>query len=60
MSVCLKKHGNAKIASFKCCVSGLPEFSQLLLDIFNIADLQLKFVMPRDSITGCAVAPALC
>ena len=27
-----------------------PEFSQLLLDFFNIAGLQVIFVMPYDSI----------
>jgi len=31
------QHGNAKIAPFKCCVDGLPEFSHLLLDFFNIS-----------------------
>jgi len=45
------KPGNAEIAPFNCCVNGLPEFSQLLLDFFNIADLQLIFVMSYDSVT---------
>jgi len=47
----LRKHGHAKIALFNMlCVNGLPEFSQLLLDVFDISDLQLVFVMPYDSI----------
>ena len=50
VSVLPGKHRNAKIAPFKCCVYGLPEFSQLLLDFFNIAGLQVIFVMPYDSI----------
>jgi len=37
----LGKHGNTKIACFKCCVNGLPELSQLLLDFFNNADFQV-------------------
>jgi len=45
----LGKHRNAKIAPFKWCVNGLPEFSHLLLDFFNVADLQLVFVMAYDS-----------
>jgi len=44
----LEKCGNAKIAPFKCCFNDLPEISQLLLDFFNIADLQLIFLMPYD------------
>jgi len=41
----LGKHGNAKVACFNfiCCVNGSPEL--LLLDFFNIADMQLKFMM---------------
>jgi len=46
----LEKCGNAKIAPFKCCFNDLPEISQLLLDFFNIADLQLVFLMPYDYI----------
>jgi len=34
--LCLVKHGNAKIAPFKCCVNGLLEFSQLLLYFVNV------------------------
>jgi len=37
----LGKHRNTKIAHYGCCVNGLPEFSQLMLDFFNNADLQL-------------------
>jgi len=38
----LTKHGNGKIASFHSNLyDGLPEFNQLLLDFFNITDLQL-------------------
>ena len=46
----LEKHGNAKMAPFKCCVNGLPEFSQSLLDFLVIADLQFTFMMPYDSV----------
>jgi len=48
----LEKCGNAKIAPFKCCFNDLPEISQLLLDFFNIADLQLQliFLTPYDYI----------
>jgi len=34
------------IAPFKCCVNGLPEFSQLLLDFVDDADLQLILMLP--------------
>jgi len=37
----MEKHGSVKIASFKCCVNGLPEFSQLLLYFFNIDSINL-------------------
>jgi len=36
----LEKHENMKTVPFECCVNGLPDFSQLLVDFFNIADLQ--------------------
>ena len=45
----LGKHGNAEIVHFKCCVNGLPEFNQLLLDFFNVADLHSISMMPYDS-----------
>jgi len=32
-------------------VDGLPEFSHLLLDLFNVADSQLIFMMPYDSMS---------
>jgi len=48
--LCQSTGGTFQITPFKCCVTGLPEFSQLLLDFFNIADLQLIFMMPRDFI----------
>jgi len=35
------KQGKAKTMPFKCFVNGLAEFSQLLLDFFHIADLQV-------------------
>jgi len=47
--LCLGKHGKAIIGPFKCCVNGLPEFSHLLLDFFNIAVLILIFMMLYDS-----------
>jgi len=46
----VEKCGNAKIAPFKCCFNDLPEIGQLLLDFFNISDLQLIFLMPYDYI----------
>jgi len=33
--------GDAKIVPLKCCANGLPEFSHMLIDFFNNADLQL-------------------
>ena len=39
-----------ELAAFKCCVNDLPESNHLLPDFFNIADLQLTFVMSHDSI----------
>ena len=44
----LGKHGNAKIAPFRCCVNGLPESSHLLPDFFNIAGLIVILMMPYD------------
>jgi len=32
------KMGNMKVAFFTCCTSALPEFSQSLLDFFNLFD----------------------
>jgi len=34
----LVKHKNAKIAPCKCCIKGITEFNQKLLDFFNTAD----------------------
>jgi len=35
------KQGNTEL---KCCVSGLPEFNQLLLHFFNLFDLRLMLL----------------
>ena len=44
-----EKHKNAKIAPFKCCANGLPEFSHLLFDFCDIAGLQFILMRPYDS-----------
>ena len=38
-------------ASFKCCVSALPEFNQLLLDFFNVLDSRLIVILLYDSLS---------
>jgi len=44
------KTGNTKIAFFTHCISALPEFSQLLLDFFNLFDSRLILTLLYDSL----------
>jgi len=39
--------------SLKCCINALPEFSQLLLDFFNVFDSRLILTLLFDSLNVC-------
>jgi len=44
------KMENMKMAFFTGCISGLPEFNQLLLDLFNLFDSWLTLTLLYDSL----------
>jgi len=50
-SVLPGKMGNTKITFFTRCISAFSEFSQLLLDFFNLFDPRLIYTLLYDSIS---------